>query len=95
MSKKYEREIPIIDRLEKENRELKSENRRLFKLVRRLNKGFYKLLDEEVVEEQQVPEEVVKECWDCGKGKLLVRIVLNRRWRECDVCDKRTKVKII
>lgn len=92
--KKYEREEAIHERLEKENRELKLENRRLNKLLKQINKGFNKLRDEEKIEEQDIPIELKKICWDCS-GELIKYELLGRRWYSCDQCGKRTNTKFI
>lgn len=97
MSKKYEREEREVERLEKQVRELKSLNKSLLKRLRKLNKGYQSYLDKEL--EEETPKVLLKEepkiCFDCGKGTLEVKIVLNRRWRACTICSKKTKVKII
>lgn len=96
MSKKADREDKEIDRLEKDNRELKALVRQLNKRIKRLSRGYKKYLDEEPLkpEVEEVQEEV-KVCWNCARGVLEKIVVLNRYWRQCTVCDKRTKTKLI
>lgn len=97
MSKKFERDEKIIDRLELENRNLKSENRLLRKRLKSLSKGYHKFLLEdgqnEAVEEAQ--EIAKKICFQCGIGEYKEIIVVNRRWRQCQECGKKGKVSII
>lgn len=92
--KKHKRELDEVERLYKEIRELKAENRSLMKRLRKTNKGYYKLRDDEKIEDEDIPKEV-KMCWDCGVGEYKELIVHNRRWRCCTNCGKRGKVTII
>ncbi len=96
MSKRKEE---YVERLEAQIRELKSENRSLLKRVRRLSKGYRKFLDQEHDEDvKEAPKAIsdeIKACWECTKGVLIKKVVLNRSWRECTVCPKRTRVKIL
>lgn len=94
MSKRYEREEKIIDRLEKENRELKKELRTYQKLLKQANKGFHKLRDDDIIEDKDIPASLKKLCWDCN-GELIKMELLSRRWYICDQCGKRTKTKFI
>lgn len=94
MSKKYEREEREVERLYKLNRELKAENRRLHKIVKSLNKGYKSMVEEEVIEEEQVPEVAKKYCYQCN-GLYLEVIIANRRFRQCQECGKRGKVTIL
>lgn len=90
---KHEREEKIVDRLNKENRELKAECRRLRKWLKQLNKGFKKLEDDEVIEEKHIPEEMKKICFACARGELKLVILGPRYVRACNFCDYRTKGK--
>lgn len=92
MSKKHEREQKVLDRLQRENRELKQEIKSLRNSVRRLNKGFHRLADDDVIEEKEVPIEA-KICYDCSVGHLQKVSILGRYWRQCNNCPKRTKTK--
>lgn len=91
---KFKREEKLTERLEKENRELKAENRRLHKLLKRINKGFHKLRDDEKIEEEDIPPILKKICWDCS-GELIKHEIFGRRWYICDNCGKRTNTKFI
>jgi rubrerythrin len=91
---KFEREEKVIDRLERLNRELKAENRRLHKLLKQINKGFNKLRDEEKIDEEDIPKVLTKVCWDCS-GELIKYEMVGRRWYTCDTCGKRTPVKFL
>lgn len=96
MAKKYQREEDYIESLEQKLRDLKSENRYLNKQLKKVTRGYRKYLNEEPVEEIKKPsKDDPKDCWECSRGKLIVKVVLDRRFRECDVCGKRTKTKII
>lgn len=100
MSKKYEREERIIERLQQENKILKSENRHLRKKLKELSKGYYKFMiaedefkqDEAIQSAKKVAEKI---CYDCSVGNYKEIIIHNRRWRQCDNCGKRGKVKIL
>lgn len=95
MSKKWQREEKEIDRLYKENRELKSQVRSLEKILKKANRGFRKLEEDDKIEESDIPKEIVKVCWDCKTGVLEKKIIFNRYYRECSQCLKRTKAKLI
>jgi hypothetical protein len=97
MKKRYKRkEEDLVESFEQKIRELKSENRQLHKRLKKVSKGYKAYLDndleDDIIEEKREEKKI---CWDCARGELLVKIVLNRRWRECTICNKRTKVKII
>jgi formamidopyrimidine-DNA glycosylase len=99
MARRPDWETAQIERLERQVRELKSINKTLLRRVKKLNKGYYKFLDEEERAQEEPIEPVVnknadKDCWDCG-GLLKVVLVHNRRFRLCQDCGKRTHVKII
>jgi hypothetical protein len=99
---RYDREDRIIDRLQRENKELKKENRSLQQRLKRVSRGYKAYLDKDPLEEPSRHQENAKlegrdadkVCWECN-GSLKVIIVGNRRFRKCDQCDKRTKVRII
>lgn len=95
MSKKYEREQSEIERLYKENRSLKSQVRSLEKILKKANRGFRKLEEDDKIEESDIPQEIAKVCWDCKTGILEKKIIFNRYYRECNTCNKRTKAKLI
>lgn len=90
---KHKRNDDELSRLEKEIRELKAENRYLLKQLKKLNRGYYKLREEDTIED--VPEIVKKMCWDCGFGEYQEIVIYNRRFRQCTNCGKRGKVSII
>jgi dsDNA-specific endonuclease/ATPase MutS2 len=97
---KYDREEKELDRLEKQVRELKKENKSLHKRLKQLSRGYRKFLAAETEEEDKealsaAKKEAEKICYDCQKGILEVKVVLNRRWRECTICPKRTRTKLI
>ena len=92
MSKRKDDEV---DRLEQKIRELKSENRSLQKRLKKLNKGYYKLRDQDKIEEDDIPIEV-KRCWDCnGEGEYRLIEIHRRRWRQCQNCGKKGKVTVL
>lgn len=100
MSKKYDRENRIFDRLQEENKKLKQENKRLKKQVSSLSKGYYKFLytdtEEDTQEAVKQAKEVAKKiCFDCRMGELKLSILGNKYWRYCNNCTKRTKTKDI
>lgn len=99
MSKRFDREQNEIDRLNKENRELKSLNRQLHKKLKQLNKGYYKYLLNEDDDREKAIEEVKtvaeKICFDCSIGEYKLMTIANRRWRLCSYCGKKGKVTII
>lgn len=93
MSKKYEREHRVLERLQIENKELKQKVKSLTSSIRRLNKGFQKLEEEEKIEEKDIPLPA-KICYDCNVGEMVKTTILNRSWRQCNNCSKRTKTKM-
>jgi hypothetical protein len=98
MSSKFEREEKLITRLQLENKKLKELNRSLSKKLKQLNKGYYKYLYESDTQQEKdtcIKEVAKKICWDCAIGEYKEMVVLNRRWRECQNCGKRGKIKIL
>lgn len=93
MSKKYEREQRIMERLTRENRELKQEVKSLRNSIRKLNRGVNKLVDDEVIKEKDLPEAAKKICFECCVGEMVKINLLGRSWRQCDSCTRRTKTK--
>lgn len=98
MSKKYSRDENSLERLEKENRELKSQVRSLSSRLKKLTRGYYKFLDEENQDEKEVIiekafKEAEKVCWACRIGKLHKVDLGFRYFRQCNNCEYRTKSK--
>lgn len=94
MTRKADREVRITQRLQQENRDLKQKVKSLRNSIRKLNKGFHRLEEEEKIEEKDIPLPA-KTCYDCGVGEMVKTMILNRSWRSCNNCDRRTKVKIL
>lgn len=95
--KKYEREDKIIDRLERENRELKNHIRGLTASIRKLNKGYNKFLFEDKEKEAVVSAKKIakKICYVCHVGSMEKVSLGNRYFRKCtnEGCENRTKTK--
>ena len=94
MSKRHHREEDTLERLEKENRKLKSTVRSLLKQLKKINRGYNKLRDDDVIEEKDIPQDIKKMCFECGAEYKLIT-VHNRRFRKCQGCGKTGKVTII
>jgi hypothetical protein len=88
------REDRLIESLQNQIRELKKENRRLHKINKTLNKGYRKMVETEVVEEEEIPVEIQKLCWECSGEYKLIEIA-GRRFRQCQECGKRGKVTLV
>lgn len=100
MSKRYDREDRIAERLKEENRELKQINRSLMKQVKKLSRGYLKFTTAETKAEEQEAVHEAKEtakkiCFSCNEGEYKEIIVMNRRWRQCQACNKKGKVTIL
>lgn len=98
MSKKFQREESILERLEQENRQLKAINRSLTKRLKSVSRGYRKFQDEENQDEKEniikeAAKELQKMCWTCRVGKLNKVELGNRYYRKCDSCPYRTKTK--
>ena len=94
MSRGNSKEDKLQESLQNQNRELKAENRRLHKIVKKLNRGYKRLVEEDTIEEKEIPKEVIKLCFECsGEYKLIE--VAGRRFRLCQDCGKRGKVTIL
>ena len=87
-----------VESLERKIRELKSINRSLMKRLKNVSRGYKRYLSEDLdtpEEQSEKPKhEAEKVCFQCGKGIMEIKIILNRRWRECSVCSNRTTVKV-
>lgn len=100
MSKKYERQQDDLERLEKELREYKAENKALRKKLKVVNKGYYKyLVASDKAEQEEASEQIkaiaIKICYSCNIGNLKLMILGNRYIRKCTNCDYHTKSKSI
>ena len=90
-----DKEYDEVQQLKHENKKLKRQNARLRKLLDRIDLN---RLDE-LKEEEEVAKErdEVWRCFDCGKGTLRMKTIElrdgMRYYRECDVCEKRTKMQ--
>lgn len=90
-----------LERLEQTVREQKSVIRTLMKRVKKLNRGYGKERESTKKEKDkserddalQAPAKQL--CPDCGRGEVVERVVLDRRWLECTACDRRTRTKTI
>lgn len=105
-SRNYDREFDLIDRLKKENAQLKRDYAKLRRQVDRLNlnNDRYRTLRELVHKQTQEERQAAKRkrdwtCHDCGKGTMRL-IPLPRRdgnfyFRKCDLegCDNKTKLQ--
>lgn len=94
--KKNDREDDIVERLEKEIRELKSINRSLLKRLKKVDKEYHKSLDaaEETKEEdlQEIAKPIkLKNCNDCGKGTIKEINLMGRIFLECSGCGPKGK----
>jgi hypothetical protein len=100
MSKRFDRENRVVERLQEENKKLKSENKQLLKRLREATKGYYRYMvadgfDQEQEALKEVKEIAKKICYDCQIGEYKEIIIINRRFRECQNCGKRGKVTIL
>lgn len=84
-----------VERLEKENRELKALNRSLLKQIKKLSKGIYKqefeeAMDKKVEEhgQKEEPRPRERKCPNCARtGGLISTEIAGRRFERCDHCD--------
>lgn len=93
--KKFIVEDPV-ERLEKENRELKQFVRSLQKQLKKSNKNYHKLKDtDNDIEEDK--KEIIKYnvCPSCHNGKLEEVIIAGRKFERCQTCEYRNKAKKI
>jgi predicted RNase H-like nuclease (RuvC/YqgF family) len=97
MAKKYEREEDLVDRLEKENRELKATIRSLERRLKKVDKDFRKEMEDvqkEHLLEKEHSRSVPKgrKCEHCGKGHIIEIDIVGRKFESCDTCDYRKKI---
>lgn len=96
--KRAKREEDEIDRLEKENRELKAINRSLLKQLKKLAKGINKEEIEQTLEklEENGPKEEIhrrkqRECPECARSGGFGEITIaGRRFEKCELCGYRS-----
>lgn len=95
-NKKDKRENDELERLEKENRQLKAINRSLTKQLKKLAKGIHRQDALEILEKlEEEPSNAQKEdpkrdqrgCPSCGRLGLREIIVAGRRFERCEICD--------
>lgn len=77
-----------IERLEKENKELRIQIRSLLKQVKKYNHHVSNTI-EEFFEETHVSIS----CPECAKGKLKIVTIANRQFERCNICEYRGKTK--
>ena len=96
MSRKQQREIDLVDRLEKENRELKALVRSLQKRLKKVDRD-YKVELETASKERQMEEDerivkpAAKKCDACGKGHHFEVDILGRIFINCSSCDYKAR----
>jgi hypothetical protein len=91
VSKKWAREEKIVERLERDNRELKATVRTLQKRLKKYSKGFPVEEYEEEVFHKELPKEKI--CYSCRIGKLMYVDLGNRYLRACSNCEYKTRSK--
>lgn len=94
MSRKQQREVDLVDRLEKENRELKSTVRTLQKRLKKIDKDYRVELEEaskerQLEDDQKVRKAPAPKCLHCGKGNLFEVDLLGRVFVNCDSCTNK------
>lgn len=86
-----------VEELQKKIRELKSLNRSLHRQLKKINKGYRRIRDDEDSDEPEIivvkPE--IKVCYECERGVMEKITIMNRYFRKCTNCNNRTKVKFI
>lgn len=97
MTKKFKREEDIVERLEKENRELKGLVRSLQKRLKKVDKDYRAEL-EETKKEKAIQEDgkfhrVKVPCEHCGKGEIIEVDLAGRIFFKCSVCDFKGRKK--
>lgn len=105
-SRNYDREYDLLDKLKKENAQLKRDYAKLRRQVDRLNldNDRYRTLKELVhkqAKEEQKSAKTRKDwtCFDCGKGTMKLHLLIRRDgtyyYRLCSLseCGNRTKLK--
>lgn len=82
-----------IDRLEKENRELKALNRQLTKRLRKVDRYFRKTLEIEEEEARKAPktQKKVPDCSQCKDGFLQEITFMGKSFKKCNKCAFRTE----
>ena len=82
------------ERLEKENKELKQENRLLNRRLKRLSRNQNEDSDDEEdePEERKAPHDVDKKCPECGKGYVVIIQLGPRKQPGCNTCGWRGKI---
>jgi arginyl-tRNA synthetase len=105
-SRNYDKEVQLIDRLKKENAELKRDLAKIRRQLDRLNidhdryRTLRELVHKQVQEDRHAKKTKDKwNCWQCGKGTLTLHIFPRRDgdfyYRSCNMegCGHRTPLK--
>lgn len=90
--KRKDKEESITERLEKENRELKSQIRSLSRQIKKLSKN---QVVEELFDEVEVSisdREDSNKCKECGKGYIVTIDLGPRKQKGCNTCLWRGKI---
>lgn len=80
-----------VERLEKENKELKQENRLLNRRLKRLSRN-QATEDSDDEEEAELSPEITNKCHECGKGYITTIILGPRKQLGCNTCGWRGKI---
>lgn len=80
-------------RLERENRELKIENRALRKRLKKVDRHYEEALENEKKEafKEEGKKFAPKKCAHCGRGEIVVTDLLGRKFERCTTCDYKAR----
>lgn len=98
--KKLEREVDEFERLQKEVRQLKAQNRQLLQRLKKVDREYAAELEEaktfRAVEEEyeRTSGDRPVPCTHCGKGNIVTVDILGRKFQKCNACDWKSGRKI-
>ena len=100
MSRNYDKELALVDKLKHQNKKLKRELKVARKMLDRYNVAEEKgLIDEDVIVpgKKRNKEQELKDlwrCYECEVGVLKRINIGNSYFRICDKCGKHTKPQV-
>lgn len=85
MARRKDKYSDLVEKLEKQNKELRDINRALLKRLRKVDKGYEK-------RNYRIEEDLSDRCSDCGKGNIYEVPLGPKKFFKCNICSWQSKL---